>query len=98
MHCPLRLGTAVLQSLYYMDGTCHLEVKKMREMFLNITQVTIWCAQSAEVGFCSSAIPVLSRLCIAAIFEFDSLPVPASYCSLLLVSALMAGLAVCGIC
>ena len=65
------------------------EVKKMREMFLNITQVTIWCAQSAEVGFCISAIPVLSRWCIAAIFEFDSLHVLASYYSLLLVSALM---------
>ena len=83
------------------------EVKKMREMFMNITQVTIWCAQSAEVGFCSSAIPVLSRWRIAAIFEFDSLPALASYCCLLLVSALIAGLsfnfifgclAVCGIC
>ena len=83
------------------------EVKKNREMFLNVTQVTIWCALSAEVGLCSSAIPVLSRWCIAAIFEFGSLPVLASYCSLLLVSALMAGLlfnfmlgclAACGIC
>ena len=83
------------------------EVKKMREMILNITQVTIWCALSAEVGLCRSVIPVLSRWCIAAIFEFDSLPVLASYCSLLLVSALMAGLlfnfmfsclAVCDIC
>ena len=54
-----------------------------------------------------NAIPVLSRWCIAAIFEFDSLPVLASCCSLLLFSALLAGLlfnfmfsclAVCDIC
>ena len=77
----------------------------MREIILNITQVMIWYALSAEVGLCSSAIPVLSRWRLAAIFEFHSLPV--SYCILLLVSALMAGLlfnfmfcclAVCGIC
>ena len=79
----------------------------MRDMSLNVTQVTIWCALSAEVGLCSCEIPVLSRWRIAATFEFDSLPALASYCSLLLVSALMAGLlfnfmlgclAVCGIC
>ena len=99
-----RSSTIIVPSRWHLPPC---EVKKMRETILNITQVMIWCALSAEVGLCSCEIPVLSRWRIAAIFEFDSIPVLASYCSLLLVSALMASLlfnfmfgclAVCGIC
>ena len=36
-------------------------IRKMMEKILNTTQVMISIAQSAEVGRCSSAIPVVSR-------------------------------------
>jgi hypothetical protein len=51
--------------------------------------MTFHCLTGSIRKMMENAIPVLSRWRIAAIFEFHSLHVLASYYSLLLVSALM---------